>query len=401
MRGNRPYTIAFVLPWYGREVVGGAEVEARKLAQNLRRLQGLPVEILTTCAKDGLDGWSRDFYRPGVEDDGGVAVRRFRLDSRPQLHFAEINERLLRGETVSADKEALFMAENVRSSGLFSYIGQNRDRYRYVFLPYLYGTTYWGSLSAPERSFLIPCLHDEGQARMQLVREMFGRFRRVLFHTPAERDLAGRLFALDESQTYLLGEGVDVDVAGDAASFRRKYGVEAPFVLYVGRRGAGKNTPLLVDYFCRFKERSRQHCLADLKLVFVGKGPIDVPPEHKGDVLDLGFLPEQDKLDAYAAALVTCQPSTNESFSIVLMESWVQGTPVLVNERCEVTRDHCLRSNGGLFFASYLEFEACLRYLGEDPAVRKRLGELGGAYVRANSSWERITKRFVHAVCSD
>ena len=55
-----------------------------------------------------------------------------------------------------------------------------------------------------------------------------------------------------------------------------------------------------------------------------------------------------------AAASLLCQPSHNESFSLVIMESWLCGRPVLVSSQCAVTKDFAKRSNGGLYFKDYL-----------------------------------------------
>ncbi|MDA8217162.1 MAG: glycosyltransferase family 4 protein [Dehalococcoidales bacterium] len=397
--GDRPLpTVAFVVPWFGEEVVGGAETLVRQLAENLHASRGLAVEVLTTCARDGAGGWSADFHKEGTSVQRGVTVRRFKLDRRPKTRFDDVNSRLMRGISVTPEEEALFLREIVNSSRLYDFIDRNKDNRVFVFAPYPFGTTYWGAKVAPDRSFLIPCLHDEGYAHMMLMREMFQTFQRMLFLSLPEMALARRLYDLPEERLFLLGAGVDVEATGNADRFRERFGVREPFVLYVGRRSVGKSTPLLIDYFCRFKERTSRPRLRDLKLVLAGSGPVDVPAEHLADVVDLGFLSEEEKRDAYAAALLTCQPSVQESFSLVIMESWVQRTPVLVHAACDVTRDHCLRSNGGLFFANYGEFAGCLEFLDANPVVRRKMGRLGREYVRANSSWERITEKFVSAV---
>jgi glycosyltransferase involved in cell wall biosynthesis len=115
-------------------------------------------------------------------------------------------------------------------------------------------------------------------------------------------------------------------------------------------------------------------------------------------VYDLGFVPEQDKQDAYAAATVFSQPSVNESFSIVLMEAWIQGTPAIVNARCDVTREHCEQAQGGLYFRGYQEFEAVLDLLLSNAALRKRLGKQGRCYVERNFTWDQVMARFLNAV---
>jgi len=105
-------------------------------------------------------------------------------------------------------------------------------------------------------------------------------------------------------------------------------------------------------------------------------------------------LSEQDEGDAFAAASVFCQPSLNESLSIVLMEAWLAETPALVNARCPVTVGHCMKSHGGLFFDNYYEFEEMLTLLLRNPSLAAGLGKNGAAYVRKEYNWDAVIQRF-------
>jgi len=119
-----------------------------------------------------------------------------------------------------------------------------------------------------------------------------------------------------------------------------------------------------------------------------------LPEASASGILDLGFVPLQDKLDALAAATVFCLPSINESFSIALMESWLQGTPALVHAGCAVTVEHCRNANGGLYFADYDEFAATLDYLCDHPAEAAQMGRNGRAYVLSRYDWPIIIPRY-------
>ena len=112
------------------------------------------------------------------------------------------------------------------------------------------------------------------------------------------------------------------------------------------------------------------------------------------DVLDLGFVPAQDKYDAYAAASVFCNPSQMESFSIVIMESWVAETPVLVNGKCAVTRDFAVQAQGGLPYESYAEFEGCLSYLLSHPEVAAQMGKHGRSFVLQHFAWDVVVEQY-------
>jgi glycosyltransferase involved in cell wall biosynthesis len=384
--------IAFVLPWYGPDVAGGAETDARLLAEHLCA-QGAPVEVWTTCARGPGYDWSRDYHRPGRTVMGGVPVTRFPLTVMARERYWPIHRRLGRGGRAAPEEEALFLTLSIRSRALTEQIRARND-YLCVFTPYLYGTTYWGAYVAPERSLLMPCLHDEAFARIKAYRPLFRAIKGVLCNSPAERRLVQRLFGLDETRTAVLGDGIQTDVTGDGQAFKRRHALSTPFILYVGRKSIGKNTPLLLTYFRRYKQRRK----SDLRLVMIGPGQVPLPPEYRQAVQDLGYLSETEKRNAFAAATIFCHPSVNESFSLVLMEAWVQGTAALVNARCDVTREHCEKAQGGLYFRNYQEFEAALDLLQHDHRLRRRLGENGRRYVARNFTWEQVTARFVNAV---
>ncbi len=54
--------------------------------------------------------------------------------------------------------------------------------------------------------------------------------------------------------------------------------------------------------------------------------------------------------------MLVVNPSQYESLSFMVLEAWQAGVPVLVNGRSEVLVEHCLTSNGGLYYSGYDEF---------------------------------------------
>jgi glycosyltransferase involved in cell wall biosynthesis len=217
---------------------------------------------------------------------------------------------------------------------------------------------------------------------------MFGSVRGCLFNTAPERDLARRLYGSLPPVHPVVGMGVEPFQA-DPTVFRTRYRLSDPYLLYAGRREAMKGTPLLVDYFASFVRRQS----LPLRLVLAGSGPVDVPPEIADHVLDVGFLSEDDKRGAMAGALAFCHPSTHESLSIVLLESWLAGAPALVHADGEVLRHQCIRSGGGLWFRRYPEFEEEVLLLTRDPALHRSLAEAGRDFVRRHYTWAAVEQR--------
>ena len=176
--------------------------------------------------------------------------------------------------------------------------------------------------------------------------------------------------------------------------YRAKHNLVEPYVVYVGRRDVTKNTPLLLEYFARFKQAHG----GDLRLVMIGTGLLPADVKKRADILDLGFVTDQTKMDALSGALCLCNPSVNESFSLQMMESWAARRPVLVHADCAVTVSHSRASHGGLWFKDYAEFEGALRWFLTHPAEATTMGEQGHAYVRQNFEWDRIVKKYVEII---
>jgi len=382
-------TITFVIPWYGPQVPGGAELQCRRTAEELVA-RGVPVEVFTTTAGGLVSDWLQPAFPAGVELVNGVRVQRFPVRARDAQAFDMLNRRLLAGERLTLIEEAVFVREIIGSDELEAAIAADRRRL-FLFIPYMFGTTYWGARAA-RRAYVIPCVHDECYAYMQLYRQAIAMSHALIFNSPAELALAQRLFTLDDCRILMLGEGVDMDFASSAERFRERYQIDEPFVLYVGRRDDTKNTPLLLDYFARYRAAG-----GTLRLVCVGGpgGPLPESLTNDGAAIALGFVPVQDKYDAYAAATALCQPSIKESFSLVVMESWACGTPVLVHSDCLVTRDFCARSGGGLHFRSYDEFAGSLEWLRAHPQMARRIGRAGTAFVHEKFGWDTIIKRLL------
>ena len=86
-------------------------------------------------------------------------------------------------------------------------------------------------------------------------------------------------------------------------------------------------------------------------------------------------------------------PSPYESLSVIVLEAWAMGRPVLVNSACEGARGAVRAQRGGLFYRGYSEFAEALRRLLADADLRRRLGEAGRRYVAAEYDWDVVERR--------
>jgi glycosyltransferase involved in cell wall biosynthesis len=377
--------LAVVVPRYGADILGGAETFARGFAEEMTA-RGYHVDVLTTCGRDHLT-W-RNELPPGRSVINGIAVERFPIPSNwTSDRYHALHGRILSGQSLTVDEQYEWVDKGAHSPALYAFIRRHQAAYDLlIFVPYLFPTTYYGASVAPHKSIIWPCLHDEGYAWLVPTRAVLASACGIMFNAEPERKLAHRL-GIDNRGEAIVGFGLQPG-NGSAERFRQATGIEAPFILYSGRLEGSKNVPRLVGYFIDYK---REHG-GPLKLVLMGSGPEAIPAH--GDIIRLGFRQGQEKLDAYAAATVLCQPSVNESFSIVIMEAWQAGVPVLVHGNCAVTSYHARKSRGGLYFLNYADFSGALDLLLEDPGLRARMGQNGCRYVAQNYNWDAVAGRF-------
>lgn len=386
---SRAERIAVVTPRFSETAtVGGAETLLKQLALRLAR-DGRKVDILTTCADDHFT-WANSLP-PGASPFENLIVRRFPVDARDTARFHRLQQAIGGGAVMTPEDARAYMAHGVNSRALCERI-RTEPYDRVLVGPYLFGLTVHAAAVKPERTWLVPCLHDEPFARLEPVRELFASVRGCLFNSEPERSLAERLFDVPESCA-VVGMGLDPFEA-DPAAFARRMKLAAPYVMYSGRREGLKGTPLLCAYLQCFRERTGR----DIKLVSTGAGDIEAPTALYPHILDLGFVSEQEKREAMAGAAVFVHPSINESFGIVLLESWLARTPALVHARSEVLRRHCATSGGGLWFRHYPDFEEALIRLLDDSALNRAMGAAGRAYVEQVYAWPSVDRRLFAAI---
>jgi glycosyltransferase involved in cell wall biosynthesis len=235
----------------------------------------------------------------------------------------------------------------------------------------------------------MPCLHDETYAWLRLVNETLCSVAGVWFLSEPEHQLGHRVAPGLAPHHDVVGAAVDVPLAYDADGFRRRHNLHRSFVLYAGRREEGKGWDQLLRAYASAVSSGG----LPFDLVTMGSGSPNAPAAIADRVVDLGFLPSAEMPSAFAAAEAVLQPSTNESFSRVLMEAWLAGTPVIANASGEVVAWHCERSGGGLTYSSDLEFLECLRFVAEAPEAADALARAGREYVLSNYTWPLVLDR--------
>jgi len=375
-----------VVQRYGEEVNGGAEALCRWVAERMRKY--FSVEVLTTCALDYLT-WT-NYFPTGECIVNGVTVRRFPVDAPRDMDKFNLFARKLftNDRRTLLDEIEWLRLQGPLSSPLLTYIKENEHRFDlFVFVTYSYLTTYLGVQLVPQKSVLIPAAHDEPHFAFSAFQPIFHLPRGIIYCTNEERRFVQSQRNNQRVPSCVAGVGVE-----DAENAPQADPLEAfpsPYLLYVGRVDVMKGCRELLTYFLRYlKQRG-----SDAHLVLLGKQAMEIPAHPQ--IHAPGFVSAAQKDDAIRRAAVVVNPSEYESLSIMLLEAWQAGVPVIANGRSDVLAEHCLTSNGGLYYTNYEEFALGLDLLLANPALRETLGRQGKQYVAERYSWDVVEKTYV------
>jgi glycosyltransferase involved in cell wall biosynthesis len=379
--------LAVVVQRYGSDINGGAELHARYIAERLAR--HADVEVLTTCAKDYVT-W-RNELPAGVGSVNGVAVRRFKVKhERDPKVFGRLQTRVFEESHSFDDELAWLDAEGPTSPALVDHLTRNASSYDFcIFFSYRYYHAYYGALGVASRAILVPTAERDETIGLAIFPPVFRSVRAIMYNSPEERQMIQSVAGNERVPGVVVGVGSDVPQNPQPARFRSKFNIRGPFAVYVGRIDENKGCPELFDFFLGYAKGP----YAKLSLVLIGNSLLEVPRHPR--IRHLGFLGDSDKFDAMAAADLLVMPSYYESLSMVALEAWALGKPVLANGHCDVLKGQCVRSNAGLFYESFAEFVETLSAIEKHKWLSASLGRNGRQFFRDNYEWNVIERKYL------
>jgi glycosyltransferase involved in cell wall biosynthesis len=411
--------LAFIVQRYGTEILGGSEYHCRLIAERLAERH--EVEVLTTCARDYIT-WKNE-YAEGTDRVRGVTVRRFATARTRDIDaFNRQSDWIFHNPHTADDEMEWLKQQGPWSPALLDHLARRHQQFdALVFFTYLYAPTVLGLRIAPARSVLVPTAHDEPAIHLDIYREMFSLPAAIAYNTDVERRFLATHFPIRAVAEDTVGCGVDLLASPDrdppreehdpltepeaavwryddyqplpphiterGAVFRRRHRLHGSFVLYGGRIDPGKGCEELIEYFSSYVADG-----GDASLALMGVKLMKLPDEPF--IRFAGLLSERERVHALEAATVVTVPSPYESLSLLALEAFAVGTPVLANARSDVLVEHCTRSNAGLYYADRDEFVEALRLLLADAPLRAAMGRNGREYVKRNYRWDVILAKY-------
>ncbi|MBK7862839.1 MAG: glycosyltransferase [Archangiaceae bacterium] len=352
--------VAIVVQRYGADITGGAEAHARAVAQRLAK--DAEVTVLTTTATDHLT-WA-DALPEGESEDGAVKVRRFRCGGERRMPvFNALSDERFQAHHGRVLEEHWVMEQGPRAPELLEHLARERAGYdAFVFFTYLYAPTVLGLPLVADKALLVPTAHDEPPLQFECYADVFEMPRALLCNTAEEAELIQQRFP-HAARARRVGVGVE-PLEPSAAPWRP---VPGPYLLYVGRLEAGKGLKELVKHH---RALARELPASAPTLVLAGAGDLDVGGEH---VHVAGRITEQQKYDALSQATAVVVPSRYESLSLLALEAFAAGVPVVGNAESDVVAGHLKRSKAGFAYSDSAGYvDAVKRAQAERPELTQK-----------------------------
>lgn len=382
-----PFKLAVVVQRYGAEINGGAELHARYIAEHLSK--HAEVSVLTTCARDYLS-WRNEFPQ-GVTAVGGVRVERFPVSRERELtDFARRSDQVFNAVHSLQEELDWLESEGPVSRELLVRLRSGARDFDFVlFFSARYHHAYHGARAVADRAVLVPTMERDPALGLALFPPVFRGVRAIMYNSFEERALIHAVSRNQHTPGVVVGIGSEIPSAVSPGRARQKFGLHRPFVIYVGRIDTNKGCAELFDFFTQYTSRRA----VPLDLILIGTAVLPIPTHPR--IRHLGYVSDQDKFDTIAAAEALVMPSRYESLSMVALEAWALGRPVLANARCDVLVGQCRRGNAGLYYENAREFSATLDTLLGEPVLAATLGRNGLAYYQRYYNWSVIEREYL------
>lgn len=376
--------IAFVVQRYGEDICGGAEYLCRVLAEHMTK--NFKVDVLTSCSM-GYTPWD-NYFDKGIETVNNVRIHRFKVEKKiNNSRLSELANKVRKNDEAAEDEWIGEVGPYCPSC--IQYLQEHGMEYKAViYVTYSFYLTVMGIKLGLKNSIFMPTAHDDAGLYMSVYKKAFGGARAFLYNSIEERDLIYRTFKTQDKPSRLTCVGIDEPDWNDSGFPERFLEYKDNYILYVGRVSIGKNFKELNRYFTEYKKRNP----SDLKLIVAGKIDDGMDLKYSDDILYAGFVTDRERNELIRNTKLLVMPSKYESLSLVILESMIARRPVLVNGKCDVLKGQCIRSNAGLYYTDYFEFEYELNFILNNKEEYHQMCENGYNFVKNIYDWDNVVE---------
>ena len=382
--------IGIIVQRYGLDINGGAEYHARLIAERIASY--FDIEVFTSTALDYIT-WEHH-YPEGQEIINGIPVHRFKVTKpRDPKVFGDLQHFIFNEEHTIEDEIKWLEEEGPYVPDLLATLEKREKEFAYyIFFSYRYYHSYWGLVKFRQKAILVPTAEHDEVLYLRLFKRLFHLPGAIVYNSHEEREIINTISGNESVPGDIVGVGSEVPVTFSPQMFRDKFDIPGKYFVYIGRLDENKGVPLLLEYYVRLLKEMN----VEMTLVLMGKSVIEIP-EHPR-IRALGFMMNEEKFNALYGAEFLVIPSQFESLSMVSLEAWAIGKPVVANGRTEVLRGQCQRSNAGLWYTDYDEFKEIILLLGKDERLKEVMGKNGRTFFEAHYSWPVIEHKYLEII---
>lgn len=382
----------FVIGAFGKKVRGGAERFVFELATELSKRKA-DIEVWTTNSSEVV-GRRHDLK---AEDDKDLpfTIRRFPVNDRVERIFNWLH-RLMQKPVFShsALVQKFWVQTNIYGKGMKEALQDEGQRFDVIHLfHYLHGSSHQLSGIFPEKTLLHPFIHKESFLYNSVMRDLFAGVRGVTCNTQTCRQLALEAkCGLSPRLYFPIGNGVE------RKNFVKKnisIPLNAHYIIFIGRMISEKNIPLLLEWHARLLEEYP----SAPGLLCIGQGAFSTHKvfQETSKIQHLPWAEESEKIELLSQARALVNLSKLESFSLVLMEAWLQEIPVIVHRESPALMEHIHASQGGFAVSTYEEYAKAVLNLDKENE-RTQVAKFGRDYVERNYTWDKVCENYFQSV---
>ncbi|OYW06045.1 MAG: hypothetical protein B7X11_01370 [Acidobacteria bacterium 37-65-4] len=289
-----------------------------------------------------------------------------------------------------ADELAWLQSEGPTSRALIRHISRVHGEIDFfVFFSARYYHAWHGVRAVAGKAVLVPTAEREPSIGLSIFGSMFRGVRAIMYNSLEERAMIQAVSNNRQVAGVIVGVGSNIPDRVQPWRAKRKFNLKRPYALYVGRIDENKGCAELFDYFIRYATMYPD----GLDLVLAGSAVLSIPKHPR--IKHLGFVSDEDKFDALGGADFLVMPSAYESLSMVALEAWALGRPVLANGRCDVLRGQTIRSNAGLYYENFEEFAETMYALEAAGPLNQVLGRNGRDFFKRHYAWPVIERKYM------
>jgi glycosyltransferase involved in cell wall biosynthesis len=225
----------------------------------------------------------------------------------------------------------------------------------------------------------------------------------VIVPSRSVRDDLARRHSVDEARLAVIHHGTDADAFGpvspaEVSEVRRRFGLDGPYVLFLGGLEPRKNLVTLIRAFGLVKSEGALLVVAGgatrwapTYAADVDRAIEELPSGARDRVIRTGYVSDTDRRALLSAAEVLAYPSLYEGFGFPVLEAFAASVPVLTSTNSSLPE---VAGDAALLVDAHDDVAIAdgIQQLLTDDDLRNVLRAAGTARV-ASFTWERCARR--------